>query len=150
MATYQEFFEELMRVLREEHGFTGARKAQPSDNWYDFASGYGQRVKYYARFPSGGRVSIELYIGSDDKDWNKELFDQLEERKGDLESDFGETFKWERKNRYKSSEIRVVRPGSIEDDEETLREIREWMVERLLKFKQVFGPRLDELVELVV
>ena len=146
MATYQEFFEELMRVLSEEHGFTGARMAQPSDNWYDFASGFGQRVKYYARFPSGGRVSIELYIGSDDRDWNKDLFDQLRKHQADIESELGETLEWNRKNRYKSSEIRVLRRGNIDDDEETLREIREWMVERLLKFKQVFGPRLDELV----
>ena len=146
MATYQEFFEDLMRVLSEEHGFTEARKAQPNDNWYDFASGFGQRVKYYARFPSGGRVSIELYIGSDDRDWNKDLFDQLRKHQADIESELGETLKWSRKNRYKSSEIRVVRRGSIDDDEETLGEIREWMVERLLKFKQVFGPRLDELV----
>ena len=44
------------------------------------------------------------------------------------------------------TQLAVVRPGSIDDDEETLAEIRAWMVERLLKFKQVFGPRLDELV----
>ena len=41
----------------------------------------------------------------------------------------------------------VVRPGSIDDDQETLEEIQEWMVERLLKFKEVFAPRLAELVE---
>ncbi len=146
MATYQEFFEELMRVLREEHGFTGARKAQPSDNWYDFASGYGQRVKYYARFPSGGRVSIELYISSPDRDWNKALFDRLRECKDDIQSELGEPLKWERNDSSNLSRIAVVRLGSIDDDEETLRGIREWMVERLLKFKQVFGPRLDGLV----
>ena len=28
---------------------------------------------------------------------------------------------------------------------DTLEDIRDWMLERLLKFKQVFGPRLDEL-----
>ena len=42
--------------------------------------------------------------------------------------------------------IAAYRPGSIDDGEEALAEIRAWMVEQLLKFKQVFGPRLDELV----
>ena len=32
-------------------------------------------------------------------------------------------------------------------DEETLEEIQDWMVDRLLKFKEVFGPRLAELVD---
>ena len=78
MTKYQRFFEELMRVLSEEHGFTGARRAQPNDNWYDFASGFGPRVKYYgASFPSGRRARIALHISSSDKDWNKALFDLL-------------------------------------------------------------------------
>ena len=101
---------------------------------------------YEANFYSKGKAVVNLQIAGSDKDWNKELFDQLEERKDDLESEFGETFEWERRSSGKTSEIRVVRPGSIDDEEETLGEIREWMVERLLKFKQVFGPRLDELV----
>ena len=146
MSRYQEFFEELMRVLKEEHGFTGASKAQPSDNWYDFASGFGPRVKYYASFPSGRRARIALHISSSDRDWNKALFDLLRECKDDIQSEVGEPLEWERNDNSNLSRIAVVRPGSIEDDEETLREIRAWMVERLLKFKQVFGPRLDELV----
>ena len=34
-----------------------------------------------------------------------------------------------------------------DDNNDTLDEIRQWMVERLLKFREVFGPRLDELVK---
>ena len=47
----------------------------------------------------------------------------------------------------KASRISVVRHGTIDDDDETLQAIRDWMVANLLKFKQVFGPRLDDLVE---
>ena len=42
--------------------------------------------------------------------------------------------------------VAIVRPGSIEDDD-TLEAVRDWMVENLLKFKQVFGPRLAELTK---
>ena len=33
------------------------------------------------------------------------------------------------------------------DAPETKEELQEWMIERLLKFKEVFGPRLAELVD---
>ena len=33
------------------------------------------------------------------------------------------------------------------DAPETKEELQDWMVDRLLKFKEVFGPRLAELVD---
>ena len=139
---YGAFFQELIDTLREKYNFTMARKA-PYRNRCRFSTGYGQDFQYEARFDSEGRARVELYIASGDTDWNKELFDQLEEHKTAIESEFGETLEWDRLG---NPRIAVVRRGSIDDDEETLGEIRAWMVERLLKFKQVFGPRLDELV----
>ena len=139
---YGAFFQELIDTLREKHNFTMARKA-PYRNRCRFSTGYGQDFQYEARFDSEGRARVELYIASGDTDWNKELFDQLEKRKPAIESEFGETPEWDRLG---NPRIAVVRRGSIDDDEETLGEIRAWMAERLLKFKQVFGPRLDELV----
>ena len=40
----------------------------------------------------------------------------------------------------------IYRAGSIEDDQQQLAEIRIWMIKRLLKFKEVFAPRLAELI----
>ena len=142
---YRDFWRPLTDTLREEHSFMEPQSLNPK-SYRSFPTGHAEGVKYDVNFYSQGRAVAKLYIGGPDKDWNKELFDQLEERKGDLEAEFGETFEWERRSRGKTSEIRVVRHGSPDDDEETLADIRAWMVERLLKFKQVFGPRLDELV----
>ena len=36
-------------------------------------------------------------------------------------------------------------PGRIEDNPGMPAEIQEWMVDRLLEFKEVLGPRLDEM-----
>jgi hypothetical protein len=47
----------------------------------------------------------------------------------------------------RSCAIQITRPGNIGVAPEELEEIQDWMVERLLKFKKVFGPRLAELVE---
>ena len=52
---------------------------------------------------------------------------------------------WERLDDHRASRIAVVRQGSIDGDSETLKEIEDWMIDKLLDFKRVFGPRLDEL-----
>ena len=141
-ARYRGFFQELIDTLRDDHSFTNARQAL-AQNWYRFSVGYGQRAQFGANFAAEGRARVELYIASGNTDWNRELFDQLSERQDDIQSELGEPLEWDRLG---NPRIAVVRRGSIDDDEETLEEIRAWMVERLLKFKQVFGPRLDELV----
>ena len=138
---YRTFFQALIDTLREEHRFTNARKGQPQ-NWHSFSAG---RVEFVADFPSGERARVAVYIDNGDRDWNKGLFDQLYEIKVDIESELGEPLEWERLDERRASRIAVVRQGAIDDTDETLQEIREWMVGRLLKFKQVFGPRLDEL-----
>ena len=81
---YRDFFQGLMDTLREEHHFTNARKAQPS-NWYYFSAGHAQRAQYGASFATGARARIELYIDNVDRDWNKSLFDQLFERRTEID-----------------------------------------------------------------
>ena len=143
---YQTFFQKLMDTLREEHNFTKARKAQPQ-NWHTFSAGHAQRVQYGANFALGKRARVEVYIDNGDKDWNKNLFDKLLEDKESIESDLREpsALEWERLDNRRASRIAAVRQGSIDDDEEELEETRNWMAEKLLDFKRVFGPRLDEL-----
>ena len=143
---YRDFFQGLIDTLREEHSFTNASKGQPQ-NWYSFSTGYAPLVKYGANFAARGRARVELYIDSRDKDWNKSLFDQLSKGKTDIESELGEPLEWERLNDRRASRIAAVRPGSIDDDQDTLKEIQDWMVERLPKFKEVFGPKLADFAD---
>ena len=141
---YRAFFQKLIDTLREEHNFTGARKAQTA-SWYRFTAGHGQRAYYTAKFALGGRARVEVEIDSDNRVWNKDVFDKLLGDKESIESELQKSFEWERLDNYRVSRIVAVRQGSIDDDEETLEEIRAWMVQKLRDFKRVFGPRLDEL-----
>ncbi len=140
---YQSFFQNLIDTLREQ-GFTNVFKAQPQ-GWYSFSAGYGHRAQYGACFGQGGTVRVEVYIDSNDKDWNKTLFDQLIERKVLIESELGGSLVWERLDHRKASRVSLTRQGSIDDDEKALAEIKNWMLSKLLEFKRVFGPHLDEL-----
>lgn len=139
---YQEFFSTLIDELREEYAFTGARRAQPA-NWYAFASG-SSGISYGVTFRQGGKACVELWIDLPDREVNKEIFDKLLTSKSKVEGEIGTQLEWERLDESKSSRIAIRRDGSIDEDEETLNVIREWMIDYLLKYKKAFSPHLRQ------
>ncbi len=141
---YKAFFQILIDRLRELE-FTNVIKAQPQ-SWYLFSGGYGQRVQFGACFGQGETVRVEVYINSNDKDWNKTLFDQLFDRKERIETELGDDLFWERLDHRQASRVSLSRRGSIDDDEKTRGEITDWLISNLLEFKRVFAPHLGEFV----
>ena len=144
---YRTFFQDLVDNLREEHNFTSGSKVQ-GRHYHPFPAGRGG-FRYVASFASRGgkRARFELYIDSGDKNLNEERYDMLVESKTEIESHIQGEFEWERLDTSRACRISAVRQGSIDDDDQTLEEIREWMIDQLLVFKRVFGPILAELVE---
>lgn len=141
---YQAFYQKLADIMRKEHGFTEVREVGRA-GWFSLRQ-HGEGISYTASFQTGiDEFWVELMIRKGGKEGSKALFEQLKEYQEAIESELGESLNWKEQHAGGSC-IAAVQPGSIDDDEETLGEIRAWMVERLLKFKQVFGPRLDELV----
>lgn len=139
---YRTYFQSLIDELRDR-GFTGARKAQPQ-SWFNFASGF-RDIVYGTSFTRSKQARVELYIDRD-QDWNKSLFDELKQQQQSLEAELGEPLEWERLDTGQASRIAVYRGGSIDDDSETLAKTGDWAIEHLLKFKEVFRPRLEVLV----
>ncbi len=142
---YRSFFQDLMDVLREEHRFTNARVGQPQ-SWYSFSAGFGPRVGYGAAFTGQKQARVEVYIDNGDFDWNKSLFDRLIEDKLEIETALNQSLEWQRLDNRRACRIALDRPGSIDDDTKALTEIREWMVNNLLEFRNVFSPKLSQLI----
>lgn len=142
---YRVFFQDLLDQLREKHRFTGARVGQPQ-NWYSFASGISG-ITYGFSFALQGQVRAEIYIDRGEAGQNKALFDTLQASREAIEREFGEPLQWERLEDRRASRIAVYRPGSIEDDTQSLQDIKAWAIERLLRLKKVFGSRLGALVK---
>ena len=143
MLRYEAFFQPLIDELHERE-FTYTRRA-PRQSWYNVAAGRPAGVVYGAAFGHGQLARVEVYLNRSNKEWNKLLFDRLEERKESIETELEAELEWSRLDDGVASRIALVRGGSIDDAESTLYEIRSWMLEWLLKFKRVFGPALDEL-----
>lgn len=141
MQAYQAFFQQLIDVLREEHHFTGARVGQPQ-SWYQFASGHSG-ISYAASFPQGNLAKVEVYIDRSDYDENKHLFDWLKAQSEAIERSFGQPLEWDRLDDRRASRVFIGMPGSIESSVAELGEIREWMVQHLLRLKRTFDPFLQ-------
>ena len=145
MERYRSYYQVLIDRLREDEGFTRARKGQPQ-SWYNFSSGHSGAA-YSAEFNRDGKVSVSLYIDQGDRELNKEVFDRLLQNKAAIETDLKESLEWQRLEDRRASKITVIRPGAIDDNNETLEDIQEWMIEKLLAFRGALGPRLASLMK---
>ena len=106
---------------------------------------HGGLVSYGANFPGRGLARVEVNIYTGDPDFNYKLLQGLEGYKNEIEGEVG-TLEWRRMP--KSCRISLDRPESaIEDSDDDGSEIQDWMVDTLIKFKSVFGPKLEELIE---
>lgn len=139
---YRQFFQQLIDELREKHRFTSAKVGQPQ-NWYNFSSGVSG-VPFAASFAQGGRVRVEAYIDFGDAAMNEVLFDKLLACRKEIEDAFGETLEWERLEGRRASRIANYCRGSIQAPPEELENIRQWMIDRLLRLKRVLGPFLQK------
>ncbi|MBI2834192.1 MAG: DUF4268 domain-containing protein [Acidobacteria bacterium] len=142
---YRRYFQALLDELREQHRFTNARVGQPN-NWYSFRSGISG-VDYSNSFAQGNRFRTEVYIDFCDAEANKALFDRLLVEREALERAFGEPLTWERLDERRASRIATYRPGSIDVNPEELATLRDWAIDRLLRFRTVFGPKIRELLD---
>ena len=149
---YREFFQPIVDKVRNDPQWsTNKPKASGRPN-EDFASGHGGVVygaNFHGRtFHKGVCIAVCVYIKND-----KQLFDNLKKRKESIESRLGfGKLDWARLDgsdggkHSDACRISALRDGTIDDDPKTLDDIRGWMIERLVAFKEVFGPELDRLL----
>jgi len=141
---YQEFFQRLIDELREKHHFTNARRGLRK-NWYRFASGTAG-VAYDIAFAEQRKFRVGLRIRVGDRPITTLAFEHLRTRAAEFESQFGETLEWEPREGRRSARVAVYRPGSIDEPSEVQEELVHWAIDRLLRFKKVFGPYLTDIL----
>lgn len=142
---YRYFFQDLIDELREKYHFTNARAGQPQ-SWYAFASGI-TGITYNASFDSDERLRAEVYIDVGDAEHNKAIFDTFFRDRVSLEQQFGEPLIWDRLDHRRASRIVAARDDSgIEEAQKIGPLLQQWVAERLVVLKRVFGPRLKEVV----
>jgi hypothetical protein len=141
---YQEFFVELLKELKtKKPGITHAKRVSPA-NWFSFAAGKSG-FSYSFSFAQDSRFRVELYIDTGDKEINKKAFDKFLEQKNEIEQELGTPIFWERLDEKRACRIATYRKGNIEDNVQSLNELKEWAIETMTKFYQSFSPRIARL-----
>ena len=136
-----QFYQPLVGRLREL-GLTYSTRAK---EWNPVPSGF-RGINYYAWIPGKRARLVEVYLEIDTADpaINERVFSSLEADKEDIEAELGEDLEWKRQGKLQI--ILRGKEASIDDPPEKLNKIRGWLLEYLLKLRQVFQPRLKEIV----
>ena len=91
-----------------------------------------------------------MHIQTNDKKLTKQVFDKLEQDKEAIEASIdlgsGQEWCWHR-TPFTFSSINIRRAGTIHDPTDNLLETKTWMRDMLPKLKQVFEPRLENILK---
>jgi hypothetical protein len=141
---YHEFFQDLLvRLKGKSPGFTKRDRA-PYDSWIGFGSGKAD-IGLHAAFTSANQFRIELYIDLGNHEANKAAFDQLYGQRAQVEDAVGDPLTWDRLDHRRACRVFAHKEGSIDSPPELLETFKDWGVDQLVNFKQVFAPYLQSL-----
>jgi len=142
--SYQEFWTIFLEELKKRApGITNAKKGLPQ-SWCSIGAGR-TGFAYSAAFRTKGRFSVEVYIDTGEKEKNKQFFEQLHEQKNDIENELNMALSWERLDNARACRVAVYCEGSIDTVEEELKELQNWAIENIIKFRDGFSKRIKAL-----
>ena len=143
---YRDFFEGLIVALRaKESGFADGPRQR-----FDYRDrlspsridpGVGYAISFW-------KSDAWVYLHIDTNDHTEGMFDTLKADRQEIESAvhaFPEQEWWWRRSSTFSA-IGVCKAASIDDPPELLEETRQWMLDLLPKFKEIFEPRVERLL----
>ena len=140
---YHQYFSGLTPKLKERGFSMGSALRR---HYFDIRAGHGFKsdIHYACSFNHGNKARVEFYMGSN-RVYNKALFDFLYSEREAIEERFGAALHWERLDDNKASRVAVFPiEGSIDDEDEALELVQNWMAEHLAKLDRALGPTLDE------
>ena len=115
-----------------------------------FRSGVHSGMGYAVSINWKNSAWVTLHIQSEDNELTKSIFDELKTQQKDIESsiDAGPCpeWHWRRHDVYLFSTVNIRTDGVIGDPPEKLERIRAWMLDLLPKFKEVFDPRVENIL----
>ncbi len=140
---YQLFFADLLERLKTTHpGITNAKKTQQQPFWWFGAGKTGFNFEWIFT-KSALRTGLSINIPNN-RDATKKAFDALFEQQAAIEKEFGQPLVWERLE-GKESRISLIRQATIADPPDELEQTKQWAVETMLKFVDVFKERIKML-----
>jgi hypothetical protein len=144
---FREFFRAFLEeVLKRDPQATSASPESAGSNPWCFLR-FGRRGTWCSFVFGWKVVRVEVFVDIGNRAMNDAAFDQLEAQQHEIEAELGQKMIWVRRRDESARRctVFVEREGSIEDSPEALEDLRQWGVERLLKVREVFTPRVRAL-----
>jgi hypothetical protein len=142
--SYQRFFgSALAEFKRLRPGLTSATKV----GFGSYAGMAAGRTGFSLSWVFGGqgRLRVELYIDTGDRDQNKALFDALYAQGGDLVTALGDGLVWERLDTKRACRlsVQIEFPSSPSPDANA--DLRAWAVDTMVRWNDVLRPIIRSL-----
>ena len=144
---YEAYWRALGEMMKEHNYVIGGDET--TNSWIWFESEF-EGITWNTSFQSRGRIFVELYLWARDmgREWADQVYQWVEARKEDIESELGYQLRWETFSRRRDYRISAEFPGRINADEATLADLREWMRDQLIAFDGVFAPIIQEIIDM--
>ena len=139
---YIEFFSKLLAELREKANFPIKQVSSDGSNWVvcQTINARGLIVgQFNYSFARGRRFRVELYIDTSARETTKQVFDNLFAQREIIEGPLGE-LSWERIDGKRASRIAYYYNAHITDEEDQLKSLRDWAVEKMIALYTVLEP----------
>lgn len=146
-------FRQSLRDTCDTRGIKYSGK--PGGNWSWLNFGYPIKNVRYGAIWHKGKPGLEMIIerpGDDGCVWNQKMFKALELHRSEIDDDLVESEEdespvWESTESKVGTRIIICRVGSIYNGIESWDEFQDWMIQKLYKFREVFTPRLQKLIQ---
>ena len=138
---YREFWRPLRAQMTGEGIPPNTRRGDASSQSFRSAIGTNG-ILYYLTFKGDSQAEVQFSVDTDNITQNKDIFDELFQKREEIEQTVGTTLQWDRRDENRASIIRATHSGSLDDPPSRQDEIREWMIEVLMLLKGAIDPLL--------
>jgi hypothetical protein len=135
---YRKFWSFLAAYL-EEHDDSFGSGNPPSRHWWRFGIGRAGFDLSVSATTRNDFIAVEVYIHNDSE---KRKFDYFLRLRSEIEAEFGETLEWQRLDDGVGSRVTLIWRDAGVEDEANWPSFAAWYLDKLTRFKSVFGPRI--------
>ncbi|MGI9257162.1 MAG: DUF4268 domain-containing protein [Salinispira sp.] len=140
-----QFWEGLLGILKTKHNIFSNISPQKS-NWISAASGKGGISYDYAVTKDSSRIRLTIDRGKGSDEENVKIFENLYEKKDEIEKTFGSALEWRNRKEIKACYIRkIYDKAGWGTETDKLPKIFETLAENMQKFMEAFQPHIEKL-----
>lgn len=122
------------------------RNISPGFNqWIGIGGGRAGIRFNFTIFKKNAGCEIYFDAGKDSARLNKRRFDELFQKRDEIEAKLGRKLEWQRLDNYRASRIKIEINGMGLQDKERWPELQDKMIETMIKMKEVFEPYIKTL-----